>query len=196
MRKTFYYSTILLLSAILVSCSSGRIDSIERGPNEAIVIARYTLDDVGDDVTQESSLRFDSKLLDDISVSPDEANYIYFKMPIGEFYLASIYTKGKSQNIGENFFTITIPDGNIYYIGNISITGALHKHHHLPGGIIGLLADQNHICVDPLIKIENDYEKDVKYFRSLFNTDEKIHELKVVIVPSNQYIDTTDRNHK
>ena len=138
--------TILLLAFgfLITGCSTGRITSLNRNPNEAIIIAKIQIKDGDTYLNNKWNFLLDERLWAKWAVLPDEHNYIYMKLPVGKHFIALLQYNGLHKNIPDNYLTIDIKENKIYYIGDIVLNWTIDKEKDATnngGGAAGAIAD-------------------------------------------------------
>ncbi len=176
--------TILILAFgfLTIGCSTGRITSLNRKTNEAIIIAKIQIKDGNTYLNNKWNLLLDERLWAKWAVWPDEQNYIYMKVPVGKHFIALLQYKGFQKNISDNYLTIDIKENKIYYIGDIVLNWTIDKEKDVAnyngGGAIGGAASTIGDSKKPgeYIKVEivDNYDETTKYFISKFPNSQPI----------------------
>ncbi|MBM2815130.1 MAG: hypothetical protein HW421_1892 [Ignavibacteria bacterium] len=192
MKNHRNYLVILSLTFILISCRTGRIDSLDREPDEAIIFAKIEVKNFDDEITQKSSFVFcstgySSRVVpwwSKLAIRPDEEGYIYMKLPVGTYSIQRVNIREKSIVFPEYATRITLPDGNIYYIGDITMAFENPSSFITSNSIISrsivprsfrnvykaLNEDDEKL---PEMSITNNINS-IKYFREIFPTNDSI----------------------
>ncbi len=171
MKKVFNNITFLIIGFIIISCGTGRIDNLERKPDEAIVIAKMRIIDEEYDITQESEIFFSKE-----GVSADAASYVYFKIPCGRNNISRIETSYGSQNLQSYLIRYIVPESKIYYIGDISLKFDIPANWQaIAFGLIGHLAYESRDVENPDVEIKDNFESAKTHFKKLFPTNEEIY---------------------
>jgi hypothetical protein len=171
MRKIFQNVVFVFISFIIISCGSGRIENLERKPNEAIVIAKMKIIDEEYDITQESEIFFSKE-----GVSADAASYVYFKIPCGRNNISRIETSYGSQNLQSYLLRYLVPESKIYYIGDISLKFDISANWQaIAFGLLGNWAYENRDVENPEVDITDNFESAKTHFKNLFPNNEEIY---------------------
>lgn len=168
----------LIIILIVTACSNGRIESLERKPNESIVIAKLKIMNYDEDVTEDSGVLFDEILWGTYGVLPDDSCFIYLKLPVGNHYLARIANGNKSINLPETMLRFETPESKIYYLGDITVKLELDMNISAAFGLIGAMAYEGRNVKQPPFTVDNKIEDAKKYFNSMFPSNETITQCK------------------
>ncbi|MDT3738782.1 MAG: hypothetical protein RO257_04700 [Candidatus Kapabacteria bacterium] len=175
MKKVFNNITFLIIGFIIISCGTGRIDNLERKPDEAIVIAKMRIRNLHENITNSATIFFDKSFWGTLYVKADDSSYIYLTLPIGRHYLSSIAENIESQGLPSDLITFELPESKIYYIGEINMRFNLDKNWGIYFGLLGQLLYDSRPVIPPFIFVEDNYEDAKGYFTKLFPTDEIIY---------------------
>jgi hypothetical protein len=199
MFKIIIFCSSLIFAILLLSCATGRIESLTRLPNEAIVIAKLKILNFGDDETSNTHLLFNERAWGTYHVKPDDSNYIYMKLPIGKHNLARVSIEDRSINIPDTYTSFVIPEGKIYYIGDISTKLRLRPNLGFMFGLLGALAYESRSLELPEIIVENNINQATSYFKKMFPSSDTIYTSIMNVdtvhfkVTSSQKSDTNNR---
>lgn len=181
MKKYFF---LLYLSAVLASCSSGKLSKSDTLlESETIILGEIKIVNEGKDVTKNAKIYFDENVKGVLSYRLDEEGLLLMKLPKGNHFIKYIYTPYGSINLPVGYANIAVPDaGKTYYIGTIVIDtqGKLRKKSR---GIIydtdpkGLKEEKAAIVVtDAPEKVAKAYQeefgKDTKVEKALMTVNE------------------------
>jgi len=171
--------TILLIAFgfLLAGCGTGRIVSLDRKPNEAIIIAKIQIKNGDSYLDNKWNFLLDERLLGKLAVWPDEHNYIYMKVPVGKHFIALLQYNGLQKNIPDNYLTIDIKENKIYYIGDIVLNWTIDKKKdasNYNGGIVGAVANSKKTGDFIKVDIADNYDETTKYFTSKFPESQSI----------------------
>ena len=137
----FWTIWVIAFGFIITGCSTGRIASLNRKPNEAIIIAKIQIKNGDSYLNNKWNFLFDERLWAKWAVWPDEQNYIYMKVPVGKHFIALLQYKEFHKNIPDNYLTIDIKENKIYYIGDLVLNWTIDKKMdatiYYGGGAIG-----------------------------------------------------------
>mgnify|MGYP006117190027 CR=1 FL=1 len=181
MRNTLY----ILLTFLIVSCSTGRITTTETKPNEAIIFGKLTFENSQELENKKILMHFNERLWGKYAVWLDDNGYFYMKLPLEKNHIALLeYREGIGfyKNIPENYISINIPDSDkIYYVGDIAFTWTpkdedKRKQGGATGAIIEAKQDGNNIPVTI-----NSTETTINYFRQKFPNNKKEIVTKLMI---------------
>ena len=75
----FWTILVIAFGLMISGCSMGRIASLDRKPNEAIIIAKIQIKNGDSYVNNKWNFLLDERLWATWAVWPDEQNYIYMK---------------------------------------------------------------------------------------------------------------------
>lgn len=161
---------MLPLLVFIAACGTGRIESLYRQPDEAIVIAKVKLLDGKDNRTDEGKIFFGGAN----GVEPDDSGYVYFKVYTGKYYFARVQMGNESVKLPKTYTSFEIPESKIYYIGDITAYLNMEFNYGAGFGLLGALAyEGRHVRVPP-VNVENNYEKDTYYFKNIFPMQDTI----------------------
>jgi len=176
--------TILLgiLGLLVTGCSTGRITSLSRKPNEAIIIAKIQIKNGDSYLDNKWNFLLDERLWAKWAAWPDKQNYIYMKVPIGKHFIALLQYKGFHKNIPDNYLTIDITENKIYYIGDIVLNWTIDKAKDAVkyngggaiGGIAGAVANSKKSGEYIKVDVVDNYDETTKYFTSKFSNSQLI----------------------
>ena len=178
----FWTILVIAFGLMISGCSMGRIASLDRKPNEAIIIAKIQIKNGDSYVNNKWNFLLDERLWAKWAVCPDEQNYIYMKVPVGKHFIALLQYNGFHKNIPDNYLTIDIKENKIYYIGDIVLNWTIDKGkdatNYYGGGAIGALAGTIADSKQPgeYIKVDivDNYDETTKYFISKFPNSQPI----------------------
>lgn len=178
------FCTILLIAFgfMLAGCGTGRIASLDRKPNEAIIIAKIQIKNGDSYLDNKWNFLLDERLLGKLAVWPDEQNYIYMKVPVGKHFIALLQYNNFFKNIPDNYLTIDIKENKIYYIGDIVLNWTIDKKKDARsyngggtiGGITGAVASSKKTGEFINVDIADNYDEATKYFTSKFTESQLI----------------------
>jgi len=176
--------TILIVTFgfLTIGCSTGRITSLNRKTNEAIIIAKIQIKDGNTYLNNKWNLLLDERLWAKWAVWPDEQNYIYMKVPVGKHFIALLQYNGFQKNIPDNYLTIDIKENKIYYIGDIVLNWTIDKEKDAAnyngggaiGGAAGTIADSKKPGEYIKVEIVDNYDETTKYFTLKFSNSQPI----------------------
>lgn len=125
------YLLLLCLTAVLASCSTGRLSKSEAlSDSETIVIGEIKILNGDKDVTKNAKIYFDENVKGVLSYKLSEDGLLMMKLPKGNHFVKYIYTPYGSINLPIGYANLTLPEaGKTYYIGTIVIdtNGKLRK---------------------------------------------------------------------
>lgn len=160
---------IVLVTVSFWGCGSGRITTLEKEQNEAIVIGRLTITDNRKDVSPKSNILFDERAWGTYAVWPDDKNYIYLKLPVGRHFIAFLQHSEYNNNFPDNYAVVDLPESKIYYIGDLTINLKFGDMDEAKSGVLGAVSDINKEGVKIPIEISDNYDSTVQYFNQKFN---------------------------
>lgn len=178
MKKSYLlliFMSFIFITFIITSCSTGRIDSLERKPDEAIIIAKVHVKNQKNGVTSKTDFIFDETTWGTYHVRADSKKYFYMKLPLGNHYLSRISIGDKSINLNEFFITFETKESKIYYIGDLSFELDMGANIGLMFGLIGALAYEGRSVVMPPVAVKNNFDSTTTYFNNLFKNTEPIY---------------------
>jgi hypothetical protein len=174
MKKIIFLFLSIIFSVILTACSTGRIDSLVRKPNEAIIIANVNIINNHYNETSNSVLMFDETSMGTFHVKPDGKSFIYMKLPIGKYNLSRIEIGNRSINLPKYYTNFEIRESKLYYIGDILTELELNVNVGSAFGLIGALAYEGRTVTLPPVKVYDNYINAVSYFKSIFPCNDTI----------------------
>jgi len=160
---------VVFVAVTLIGCGSGRITTLEKDQNEAIVVGRLTITNDGEDISNKSNILFDERTWATYAVWPDDNNYIYLKLPIGKHFIAFLQHSGYNKNFPDDYAVIELPESKIYYIGDLTIILHLSESDEAKTGIAGAVEDINKEVEKIPIDVSDNYDTTIKYFNQKFN---------------------------
>lgn len=179
MKKYFF---LLCLSAVLASCSTGKLSKSDTlSESETIILGEIKILNAGKDVTKNSKIYFDENVKGILSYTLAEDGLLIMKLPKGNHFIKYIYTPYGSINLPIGYANIAVPDaGKAYYIGTIAIDaqGKLRKKSR---GIIydtdpkGLKEEKAEIV------ITDAPEKAANAYHTEFGTDKKVEKALMTV---------------
>ena len=169
---------VLLISMgfILNSCGTGRITSLEKKTDEAIIIAKVQIKNGEVYLDNKWNFLLDERLLAKWAVWPDDQHYIYMKVPLGKHFIALLQYNEFSKNIPDDYLTIDITESKIYYIGDITLHWNIDKKADIQNrnGVAGAIQDSKKAGAYISVDVIDNYDTAVKYFNSKFPNDATI----------------------
>jgi len=165
---------VVFVAVTLAGCGSGRITTLEKDQNEAIVVGRLTITNDGEDISNKSNILFDERAWATYAVWPDDSNYIYLKLPIGKHFIAFLQHSEYYKNFPDNYAVIELLESNIYYIGDLTINLHLGESDVSGIGVAGALKDINKEGEKIPIDVSDNYDTTIKYFNQKFNNTDTI----------------------
>lgn len=184
-KLLFVFIIVISLSIIITSCSTGRIESLERNSDEAIIIAKVKVNNQNEDVTNDAVFLFDETAYGTYHVRTDLEEYFYMKIPLGNHYISRISIGSRSINLIDSFLTFETKESKIYYIGDLSFELDLGVNVGASFGLLGALAYEGRKVVMPPVAIKNNFERSKTYFNNIFKNVEIIYPNLVRIDSSN-----------
>jgi hypothetical protein len=192
----------LILTLIVIACSTGRINSLERRADECIVIAKVKILNYNEDITKESTLSFDGIVWSHYKVEPDDSSYIYFKLPLGKHFLGRIEYNGRSINLPKRMLVFETPESKVYYLGHISTELSLENSYpplflgtsglQMVGlSTLGWMAYETREVYHHPILIENKIKEAQIYFDFLFPYNVKITRCAIKVDTTKVFSDST-----
>lgn len=178
----FWTIFIIAFGFIITGCSTGRIASLNRKANEAIIIAKIQIKNGDSYLNNKWNFLLDERLWAKWAVCPDEQNYIYMKVPVGKHFIALLQYNGFHKNIPDNYLTIDIKENKIYYIGDIVLNWTIDKKNDTTnyysggviGGVAGAVADSKKSGEFIKVDIVDNYDETTKYFTLKFPDSQSI----------------------
>jgi hypothetical protein len=192
LKKIFKNVLIVITSFIIISCSTGRtgrIENLDRKPNEAIVFAKMNIKDGDKNITKETFIVFNSLSNIAQAVKPDGSSFIYFKLPIGKHFISKISNETASQKLPEYFITFEIPESKIYYIGDINMVFDLDYNWGIYAGVIGQIGYDLRKVDLPYASIKDNFSSSKDYILKIFPTSEEIYKSISVLKRNNDKSD-------
>jgi hypothetical protein len=167
---------------LIAGCGSGRTASLNRKPNEAIIIAKVQIRNGGSFLNKKWNFLLDERLWAKWAVCPDENNYIYMKVPLGKHFIALLQYSNLHKNVPDNYLTFNIKENKIYYIGDIIFNWTIDKKNDATkyngmgamGGIIGAMSESKKTGEYIKVNIIDNFDETTKYFNSKFANSEPI----------------------
>jgi hypothetical protein len=112
----------------LGGCASiGPITSVDKGPNEAIVIGRIRVFYNGEDVTKDSTIWFRSRgSSKDFAYQPDQHGTVYTKLPVGSYHVQRVEYRSFVGTFHHEFLEQRAPFAisdhvRVNYIGDLTL---------------------------------------------------------------------------
>jgi hypothetical protein len=182
MRKIL--NALMIASCLFfTSCGTGRIATLDRKAKEAIIVAKIQIKNGDSFIGNKWNLLLDERLLAKWAVWPDENNYIYMKVPVGEHFVALLQYNGLHKNIPDKYLTIDVKDNGIYYIGDIVIHWPINPKTDAAnyagggalGGALGAVADSKQAGEYLKVDVVDNYDETTAYFISKFKYDQIIN---------------------
>jgi hypothetical protein len=165
---------VIALIGISYGCGSGRISTLDRDQNEAIIIAKVQIKNGNKILDNKWNFLFDERLQGSLAVWPDDQNYIYMKIPLGKHFISLIQYYPYSKTLPDDYLTIDIKENKIYYIGDILFHWTIDERNDASrNGIIGAMADSKKNGSRIKVEISDNYDNTVKYFNALFPNNQK-----------------------
>jgi hypothetical protein len=172
----------LLLSILFISCGTGgRIKSLNRDFNEAIIIAKVDIFNNEEPASEYSIVFFDQYTSGSYAVKPDKNNYIYKKILVGKHHIAKIQMGNRSIKLPITYTGFETPEGKIYYIGDLTADLKLDFNVGAMFGLLGAIAYEERTVSVPSIRVVNNYEKAVTYFKTIFPCKDTILQSIMVV---------------
>ncbi len=168
----------------IIGCSTtGRITNLTHKPakSNAIIIARFSIIDSGQDVAANSLIYFDNRL-GGTYVRPDKQNYIYMELPVGKHFIASLWYEPFKKALPDSYATIDLPQSKIYYIGDISINANFSYKDGFVPGLLGLIYEKNKKGVAVPIEIIDRFDSTTTYFNRKFQNNSPIEKALLRVV--------------
>lgn len=178
----FWTILVMVFGLMVTGCSTGRITSLNRKPNEAIIIAKIQVRNGDSYLNNKWNFLLDERLWAKWAVWPDEQNYIYMIVPVGKHFIALLQYNGFHKNITDNYLTIDIKENKIYYIGDIVLNWTIDKEKDATnyhgggaiGGAAGAITDSKKQGENIKVEIVDNYDETTKYFNSKFANSQRI----------------------
>jgi len=180
--KKIQKALVFILSLMMFSCSTGRIVSIDRKASEAIIVAKIQIKNGDSFIGNKWNFLLDERLWAKWAVCPDNDNYIYMKVPVGEHFIALLQYNRFHKNIPDNYLTIETKENGIYYIGDIVIHWPVNPKTDAAnsssggalGGALGAIVDSKQAGAYLDVDIVDNYNETTAYFISKFQCDQVI----------------------
>lgn len=179
---------IIVVCLFFASCATGRITTLDRQSNEAIILAKIQIKNGDTFIGNKWSLLLDERVWGKWAVKPDENNYIYMKVPVGEHFVAMLQYNRFHKNIPDNYLTIDVMDNGIYYIGDIVINWTIDPNTDgassaavggvlggALGAVIGAVADSKRAGDYLKVDIIDNFDETTSYLATKFLYDQKIN---------------------
>jgi len=180
--KNITIKLIFLLSTLLFGCGTGRISTLDRESNEAIIIANVQIINGNNTLDNKWNFLFDERLTGNLAVWPDEKNYIYMIVPIGKHFISLLQYYPYIKTIPDNYLSININENKIYYIGDIKFYWNIDENNdRVTGGLLGAISDSNKDGDFINVEINDNYDNAIKYFNSKFINNQKIEKELLII---------------
>jgi len=187
--KRILKTLVIVICLVFTSCSTGRIVSLDRKTNEAIILAKIQIKNGDSFIGNKWNFLLDERLWAKWAVWPDNENYIYMKVPVGEHFIALLQYKGLQKNIPDNYLTIDTKENGIYYLGDIVIhwpinsktDGANYSSGGALGGALGTIAASKQGGTSLDVDIVDNYDETTAYFKSKFKCDQTIYKSLIKI---------------
>jgi hypothetical protein len=148
---------------MFLGCKTGRISTLEKNPDEAILFGKVTFMSNGEVFTRKHAILFDEIWWGTYAVFPDDSNYIYTKVPVGKHFIARVESYPDNTNFPETFLTFETNKSGIYYIGDITIDWDNISSFKLLGGLLGSATDAMKGKVQLPVHIVDNFEETTKY---------------------------------
>lgn len=196
MKTKLHALLIALLVALLVSgCASTKFTGLEDvSEKEAVAVAKIRILHNGKDVTKGSTVIFNAPYTGIIryAYKPDEAGYIFAKLPVGNNRLNTILHPNQltQHRFGDEELTCQLLEGKgIYYIGDITLDwrgmGSAGSWMlfaavgGIPGALAGAAAGQGGIVAT----VESNEVPAQEALRRRFSTDRNVIPSLLVVNP-------------
>ena len=177
--------SLLAIALVIIStnCNASKLKNLTRKPNEAIIIAKIQIKNGDTFLNNKWSLLFNERLWAKWAARPDDANYIYLKVPLGKSFIALVQTNdGYHKNIPNDSLSIDIKESKIYYIGDIVLNWTIDKKTDRVsyngggalGGALGAIAESKKIGDCLKADVTDNYKETTEYFNSKFPNSELI----------------------
>mgnify|MGYP000994325076 CR=1 FL=1 len=182
MKKTLLTIFFILVSLFLFGCGTGRITTLDREENEAIIIANVQIINGNKSLDNKWNFLLDERLVGNLSVWPDEQNYIYMKVPIGKHFISLLQYYPYSRTLPDNYLSINIKENKIYYIGDIKFYWNIDENNdRIAGGLLGAISDSEKDGDSIKVEINDNYDNTVKYFNAKFLNNQNIEKELLLI---------------
>ena len=173
------WSKIFLLSVIIITsaCSSNKqLITLDREPNEAIVVGKLKVLYNDEDVTTKSRILFNELTKGEFSYKPDSTGYIITKLPVGEAFFSNIaYTNFSYKFQREDALFQLSNTNDVYYIGDIVVNWIGPKYKVVVVGLVPALLVSILDAItndgDLELYVEDNQDAALEYFNNRFSTD-------------------------
>ncbi|MCK4654270.1 MAG: hypothetical protein KAU01_07485 [Candidatus Cloacimonetes bacterium] len=178
-------SIIFLSVLILTACVANKqLTTLQREPNESIIVGKIKVLYNGNDVTDKSYLCFNERATGKYDYKPDSTGYIITKLPVGDGFLSRITYTNIIYNLPKDMALFHVSDSNkIHYIGDLTVNWVGPKS-KISGmfGLVGAIIDELNNDGDLEVYAINNQNETMKYFYNKFQTDMEVENI-VLNVP-------------
>jgi len=164
--------SIIVIIAIFVVACTPYLKDIKKNNNEAIVFFKANVMNLNTTKIDNCRFIFKQSLWEGTVVTAEENDYFYFKIDTGFYNLTRIHYDGHTAKLPDSTFEFNVPESGIFYLGFITFILDFNIQ-------MGEIVDALRSSDKTIMKIENQYDIDTKYFNDMFKNNETIKELKI-----------------
>ena len=172
--KSKFACLIILISGFFISCSSGQLKTTEISDDEAIIIGRAFIQNDSEKINKKWNILWNERLWGKNAVWIEKDGYVFMKLPKGKHFISLLQYNEYRKNIPDNYLTVNLEAGKIYYIGDLTFNWNISKSDISNTGIVGAVSDAGK--KEDLIQVDvtDNYETTVKSFNEIYGNTKPI----------------------
>lgn len=172
---------LILLALISLSCGSGQLKTTAVEETEAIIVARTFIVNEGKQAEKKWNFLWDERLWGKYAVWVEKDGFVSMKLPQGKHHIALLQYRQYTKNVPDNYLTIDVEGGKVYYIGDLTFHWDLSQKDVNALGLAGALVKSNEKESGIRVDIEDNYEETVALFNQKYGNTREVqkHLIKV-----------------
>ena len=168
-------STILILLALIsISCGSGQLKTTTVEENEAIIVARAFVINDGEQAEKKWNFLWDERLWGKNAVWVEKDGFVSMKLPAGKHHIALLQYRQYTKNIPDEYLSIDVEGGKIYYIGDLSFQWDFSEKDVNTLGLAGALANSQKKDIGIKVDVKDNYEETVAFFNQKYGNSREV----------------------
>lgn len=157
-----------------ISCGSGQLKTTEVEENEAIIVARTFIINEGEQTEKKWNFLWDERLWGKNAVWVEKDGFVSMKLPEGKHYIALLQYRQYTKNIPDDYLSIEVEGGKIYYIGDLRFHWDLSKKDVNALGLAGALANSQKKELQIEVDVKDNYEETVALFNQKYGNSQQV----------------------